>query len=222
MAEVQALLSGLACKHLLLLLDCCFAGAFRWSPDAQHLRARPATLYRERYERYLRDPAWQVITSAASDERALDTVAGGTSDGAAPTMTTPVLQRHCAADCVARPTSPSQDIPTASSSPTSCMSLESAFSRLEHQLGRTVQKPLLWSLDGREKRTVHLPDARTPHRAALALALTEGNNPYRGLEPYDENDEARAALFFGRNEGHRTPQQTGEHRAPNRGQWRVG
>lgn len=60
MAEVQALLSKLPCKHLLLLLDGCFAGAFRWS-QTRSVTVLPATLYWERYERYLRDSAWQVI-----------------------------------------------------------------------------------------------------------------------------------------------------------------
>ena len=43
--------------------------------DAQ-LAPRRVPVYRERFERYLREPAWQVITSAAYDERALDVVAG--------------------------------------------------------------------------------------------------------------------------------------------------
>ena len=33
-------------------------------------------LHKERYDRFLRDPAWQVITSAAYDQRALDVLAG--------------------------------------------------------------------------------------------------------------------------------------------------
>ena len=48
------------------------------------LAAPPGILYRERYERFLRSPAWQVLTSAAYDQEALDTLLGnglGTRDG---------------------------------------------------------------------------------------------------------------------------------------------
>ena len=38
--------------------------------------APAATLYKERYDRFIRDPAWQVITSAAYDQEALDILAG--------------------------------------------------------------------------------------------------------------------------------------------------
>ena len=70
MAEVQAALAKLPCKHLLLFLDCCFAGAFRWS-STRSIGLRRKTLYREHYERYLRDPSRQVITSASADAFAL-------------------------------------------------------------------------------------------------------------------------------------------------------
>ena len=64
MHEVQGALAKTQSLHLLVLLDCCFAGAFRWS-RTRNLRVQRKTLYRERFERYRRDPAWQVITSAA-------------------------------------------------------------------------------------------------------------------------------------------------------------
>src|SRR5262249_22985309 len=31
MIELDSALSALACRHMLVILDCCFAGAFRWS-----------------------------------------------------------------------------------------------------------------------------------------------------------------------------------------------
>lgn len=71
MTAFNQMLSALPCRHLLLILDCCFAGAFRWATTRQ-LREARLTLYRERYERFVRDPAWQVISSAASDQTAAD------------------------------------------------------------------------------------------------------------------------------------------------------
>mgnify|MGYP000016340961 CR=1 FL=1 len=76
MKEVQQILRGLRCRHMLLFLDCCFAGAFRWGDGTRSLKKSGQRIYKERYERYLRSPAWQVITSAAHDERALDVLAG--------------------------------------------------------------------------------------------------------------------------------------------------
>jgi len=75
MLELHQWLSQLGCRHLLGILDCCFAGAFRWSitRDSEPL---PDVIYHEKYLRYIQDPAWQVITSASYDQRALDNLGG--------------------------------------------------------------------------------------------------------------------------------------------------
>jgi hypothetical protein len=77
MTELHDALASLPCRHLLLILDCCFAGAFRWS-STRDLSALPSVIHRERYERYIQDPAWQVLTSAAYDQTALDVLSGNT------------------------------------------------------------------------------------------------------------------------------------------------
>lgn len=71
MREVSDALSRLACHHLLVILDCCFAGAFRW---ASRRKAVPIleTIHREHYYHFIRHPAWQAITSTAHDQEALD------------------------------------------------------------------------------------------------------------------------------------------------------
>src|SRR6266540_4184776 len=77
MAGLLQALDQLTCRHLLLVLDCCFAGAIRWSSTRSLGIAPRAKLYRERYLRYLQGRAWQVLTSAAADERASDFVSFG-------------------------------------------------------------------------------------------------------------------------------------------------
>jgi hypothetical protein len=77
MTELNDALAKLPCRHLLLVLDCCFAGAFRWS-STRDLSSLPNVIHRERYERYIQDPAWQVLTSAAHDQKALDVLSGST------------------------------------------------------------------------------------------------------------------------------------------------
>jgi WD40 repeat protein len=72
MSEVNKALLQLPCRHFLGILDCCFAGAFRWSSTRQAIPLELLTLHKERYDRFIQDPAWQVITSAAYDQTALD------------------------------------------------------------------------------------------------------------------------------------------------------
>nr|MDJ0520415.1 caspase family protein [Trichodesmium sp. MO_231.B1] len=71
MNQVHDWLTALPCRHFLTILDCCFAGAFRWSSTRDFATA-PEEIYLEHYHRFIEHPAWQVITSASYDETALD------------------------------------------------------------------------------------------------------------------------------------------------------
>ena len=71
MTKLHDALSHLPCRHFLGILDCCFAGAFRWS-STRDLLTSPEVIHQERYDRFISDPAWQIITSSASDQKALD------------------------------------------------------------------------------------------------------------------------------------------------------
>lgn len=66
-------LSKVDCKHTLLLLDCCFAGKFRFSSLSRG-RPRPflLPLYKKRFEKYKSSEAWQVLVSAGADQTAND------------------------------------------------------------------------------------------------------------------------------------------------------
>ncbi|HEX8680945.1 MAG TPA: caspase family protein, partial [Ardenticatenaceae bacterium] len=72
MQTLYDLLDSLTCSHVLTILDCCFAGTFRWAKRDAVVIDEGEPLYQERFERYLRDNAWQVIASSAADELALD------------------------------------------------------------------------------------------------------------------------------------------------------
>ncbi len=71
MGDVNQWLSKLECRHLLVILDCCFAGTFRWA-STRKLIPIPETIHWEHYYRFIKYPAWQVITSAAHNQEALD------------------------------------------------------------------------------------------------------------------------------------------------------
>jgi hypothetical protein len=62
-------------KHGLVILDCCFSGAFQWSTVTRNFRRRSTKkVYQQRFTRYTSDPAWQILTSASSDEEAVDVI----------------------------------------------------------------------------------------------------------------------------------------------------
>ncbi len=71
MGDINHWLSQLECRHLLVILDCCFAGSFRWA-STRKLIPIPETIHWEHYHRFIKYPAWQVITSAAHNQEALD------------------------------------------------------------------------------------------------------------------------------------------------------
>lgn len=196
MSELQGSLGGLECRHLLLILDCCFAGAFRWS-QKRHARVLNATLYRERYDRYLRDVSWQVLCSAAYDEQALDVVQGkvlgsrGESEPCSPFASALCDGLRGAAD-LGVGGQPGDGVIVASEL---LLYIEERFRRQEECSESAQQRPSLWSLAGKDKgQFVFEVPGRTPVLPS-ALELTEGNNPYRGLLPYDA---AQQHLFFGR------------------------
>jgi hypothetical protein len=77
MEDLHRRLDALPCRHLLLILDCCFSGAFEWSTKYRAIGTlMPKTIYKERFDRFVQDPARQVITSAAYDQKALDVLQG--------------------------------------------------------------------------------------------------------------------------------------------------
>ncbi len=72
MSRVHDALVKLPCRHFIGILDCCFAGSFRWSSTRKVIPAGPGVLHKERFDRFVQAPAWQMITSAAYDQTAFD------------------------------------------------------------------------------------------------------------------------------------------------------
>ncbi|MFN5515308.1 MAG: caspase domain-containing protein [Cyanobacteriota bacterium] len=71
MQQVEAALTKLSCRHCLIILDCCHGGALRWS-NTRKMDYIGETIHQEQFDRFIKDRAWQVITSAASNQKALD------------------------------------------------------------------------------------------------------------------------------------------------------
>ena len=190
MTKLYESLNKLPCRHFLGILDCCFAGAFRWLTTRDLLTA-PEKIYQERYERYIKDPAWQIITSAAYDQKALDIdpfafergQIGNNSPFAAALLE--ALQGAAKDD-------PFQEgVITA----TKLYSyLRDRIEPITHAKGQR-QTPVLLPLRRHDKGEYIFLSPGHPLNLELSPPLNEKDNPYKGLFSFEEED---SKLFFGR------------------------
>lgn len=199
MTELQGWLNALPCRHLLLILDCCFAGAFRWA-STRNLTLVPEVIHQERYDRFIQSPAWQVLTSAAYDQTALDLLAGDVKRGVAPTTADchspfayALFQALAGASDLA-PQGRGDGVITATEL---YLYLRDAVEVRADQEANHQQTPGLWPL--KKHRKGEFIFLAPGHELNLPPApdLTEQTNPYRGLKPYEQR---HAKLFFGRDQ----------------------
>ena len=195
MVDVLRALETLPCRHLLLVLDCCFAGSFRWASTRSFL-PQSAPLTRKRYERFLDDPAWQVLTSAADDQKALD-VLDGLTIGARQ-----VSKDHSPfAAALLDGLRGGADRPGADGEKDGVVTAAELYNHVRdivelgaEEQGKT-QTPGLWPLPlhGRGEFLFHVPGGAVNLRPDPVL--DEAANPWRGLAPYEAEHRS---LFFGR------------------------
>jgi len=195
MVRVQRALEQLPCRHLLLVLDCCFAGSFRWASTRSFLpTSQPLT--RKRYQRFLDDPAWQVLTSSADDQKALD-VLDGLTIGARP-----VEGEHSPfAQALLDGLRGGADRAGADGQPDGVVTAAELYGHVRdivelgaEEQGKT-QTPGLWPLPrhGRGEFLFTVPGQEPNLRPDPVL--DEAANPWRGLASYEAE---HAGLFFGR------------------------
>ena len=166
----------------LVVLDCCFAGAFRWS-SFRNLVLAPQSLHRERYEWFIHDAAWQAIASAAHDQKALDVA------GEEPLGKRDEAREHSPfASALIRGLSGAADRTAAGGTGDGVITATELYLYLEDELlpkgnDGPRQTPMLWPLKKHDKgQFVFLVPGRT---LALPPAppLDVDANPWRGLEP---------------------------------------
>jgi len=196
MPLVHDALLSLTCRHMLVVLDSCFSGAFRWSGTrAVDLLDDDAVIHQEKYDRFVRDPAWQVITSAAQDQKAIDQLSTGSlgsRDGVG--AHSPFALALFEALGGAGDVIPRQEGDGLVTATELYLYLEERLQTAVHAAGKR-QTPRLWPLRKHDKGeyVFFVPgrDLTLPPAPALTFEL----NPWRGLASYDAAD---AALFFGR------------------------
>lgn len=193
-AELMGALEQLSCRHMLLILDCCFAGSVRWAEQGRSqkrdLSVMPKKLFRERYLRFIEAPAWQVLTSSAGDQTAsdvgFDQLAGlGEHSPFAQALFT-VLEGKRAG--LLR----DDGVITA----TDLYSYLRDEIELPSLANGQRQTPQLWPLTKHDRgEFVFLAPGRNPYELPANPSFQPENNPYLGLNAFDE---LHSSLLFGR------------------------
>ncbi|WP_020537476.1 caspase family protein [Lewinella cohaerens] len=183
----------LPCKHGLLVLDCCFAGAFKWSTGFRDVMFDlPGIIYQERFHQYTQDPAWQVITSSASDQKAVDILSDRTLGmrSAADAKHSPfatALLAGLAGEADTVPKEKGDGVITATELYTY---LRDRVEDETTEEGKR-QSPAMFSLQRHDKgQYIFLHP-----RHVLNLPPIPDRNPFMGLKSYNETD---SNLFYGR------------------------
>jgi hypothetical protein len=198
MAWVHQALLQLPCRHFLGILDCCFAGAFRWSSTRKLDAIEQRTIYKERFDRFIQYPAWQIITSAAPDQQGLDAPLKSSNRGlrgnhslfAAALLE--ALQGGADAFPVAAVGKPSGD---------GVITASELYMYLRDQVepdttARNLrQTPGLFPLKKHDKGEYIFLVPGHLLNLPPAPALDVSSNPYRGLAAFEEADKD---LFWGR------------------------
>lgn len=197
MPTLQAALSALPCRHFLGILDCCFAGAFRWS-STRDIAFIPEVIHQERYDRFIQDAAWQTITSAAHDQKALDAIAVNSDRGEAGDHSPFAAALIEALSGKADAYPPAADgKPSGDGVITATELYLYLRDRVEPVTASSQQRqtPGIWPLKKHDKGEYIFLSPGHALNLPPAPPLDESKNPYRGLESYDE---AQSDLFFGR------------------------
>jgi WD40 repeat protein len=197
MTQLHDCLSKLPCRHFLGILDCCFAGAFRWSSTRQLIPLELGTIHQERYDRFINDPAWQVITSAAYDQYALDNLVLETKRGQ-------IGEHSPFAAALIEALAGGADLypPGVNGKPPGdgVITATELYLYLRERVepateNRQRQTPGIWPLKKHDKGEYIFLTPDHILNLPPAPPLDESQNPYRGLQSFEEE---HSNLFFGR------------------------
>ncbi|WP_019499147.1 caspase family protein [Pseudanabaena sp. PCC 6802] len=162
---------------LLIILDCCHAGAFRWETRKVTRKSLPIT--QEGYQHFVQYPSWEIMTAVAHDEEASD----GTLEHSpfAKALLDGLNPEHPKADYTGDKIITSDEL---------CL-------YVSNELNKSNQHPDLFPFDKKydKGKFIFVTQDFSKNKLKNAPKLDPENNPYRGLEPYEER---HANCFFGR------------------------
>jgi len=194
MQKLRDALAELPCRHLLLILDCCFAGAFRSTLSRDIVASRK--VYKQRYDRFINSPAWQVVTSAAHDQKAIDVLGNFGFRDVDNQEHSPFAQALFDGLEGAADISPRSGDGIITATELYVYLREQVEKITEENHYRQTPGIFPFSMEKHDKgEYIFLLSNFDRDQLEDAPALIPENNPYRGLKPYEEKD---AQLFFGR------------------------
>ena len=202
MVSLHDALAALPCRHFLAIFDCCFAGAFRWS-STRKVTVVDDVIYRERYDRFRQNPAWQVITSASYDQPAMDVLSLRDERGE---VVDSQSQRHspfAAALLQALQGDADSSPPAKEGKPAGdgVITATELYLYLRDQVevlteSRNLrQTPEICSLRNHDKGEYIFLTPGHALNLPAAPKLDESNNPFLGLRSFETSD---SQFFFGR------------------------
>jgi WD40 repeat protein/pimeloyl-ACP methyl ester carboxylesterase len=201
MKNLRDALRDINCRHFLGLLDCCYAGSFRWSSYRDIGDSLKSEMFLESYHHYISEAAWQVIASSSYDEKAHDS--------------SPLDQKDLFESSSRERSRGGEHSPFASALINGLsgkadrlpdgvitadelnMYIYDEVVKITESAGKR-QTPQIWSFNESHKgKYIFLTPGLGGLKLRKAPVLKEGTNPYKGLEAYERED---ANSFFGRKE----------------------
>ncbi len=189
-------LNDLACRHLLVVLDCCYAGAFRWATATRDIGlAGSPVLYKSVYDRYMEGEAWQALTSASASQRAADAVAN------LPNLRTVNADGHSPfAAALINGLAGAADYATADIAADGVITATELYQYISSCLlpapdAPATQTPGIWPLKPANVGEYVFLNPKVKLKIEPDPELDPLNNPWLGLEAYTAE---RTDLFFGR------------------------
>lgn len=184
MTELLTALDELPCRHLLLVLDCCFGGSVRWASRYRDVMFAGEKFFKSHYNYYTSRRSWQALTSTAPNQSALDLIGHGEKQGHSPFA-------YCLLEALKGQADTNKDkvITTAEL----YAWLQNRVTIITTELGN-VQNVGLFPLEKHDQgEYLFLLDGFDPKQ----LTESDMSNPYRGLESYNSDNRN---LFFGRSD----------------------
>ena len=201
MQKLYEVFTALDCHHLLMILDCCFAGRISWAGKGRNAE-RSRKLYQQSYDRFIKYQTQQIITSAAHDEKAQDSFRfgqRGDHNGHSPFahLLLKVLQGN---------SDGGNDKFIEAIVDDKVITVHELFAYLQNQLGQVAegQTPALSQPRKYDQKTGEyvffkgeylFPLHNFKPQELIPLKLDENTNPYKGLSSFKKED---SQLFFGR------------------------
>ncbi|WP_156177938.1 caspase family protein [Crocosphaera watsonii] len=188
MRDIYQNLAKLNCRHLLVILDCCFAGAFRWASTRRFFYT-PKKATKAHYERFTKFPAWEVITSSAYNQEALDFLDNREIKGKKTEQHSPFAQALFQA-LKGKADLNNDGVIIA---PELYIYLRDYVEKNAHER----QTPGFFPLQKHDRGEYIFLTPEKELSLAETPLLNPENNPYRGLKAFDEE---HSRFFFGRQE----------------------